>query len=232
LTGVRKILVVDDEPKILSTVKAYLENSAYAVYTASNGIEALTRNREHSPNLIILDLMLPDISGEQVCEIIRANSMVPIILLTAKSWEDSIVYGLKIGADDYVTKPFSPKQLVAKVDAILRRSYATNTSESDRLDFGDITINNIAHTVKKGGQHVNLTPNEYNILLSMLKAPGKLFTRKELIFIAFGPDYLSDERMIDSYIKQLRHKLVDDPRHPQYIKTVHGLGYRLGGEVA
>jgi DNA-binding response OmpR family regulator len=226
----KKILVVDDEAKIVEMVKAYLDAEGYAVCTAENGVEALARNREYAPDLIILDLMLPDIAGEQVCALIRAESSVPVIMLTAKSWEESFINGLKIGADDYVTKPFSPKILVAKVDALLRRISGVRTKNEDIIEYGGIVLNNIAHTVKKNGSPINLTPNEYSILHVMMLTPGKLFARKELIFIVFGENYTGDERMIDSYIKQLRQKLEDDPKYPAFITTAHGLGYKFGGE--
>lgn len=228
--SIKKILVVDDEASIIEIVKAYLEAKNYAVCTAANGVEALRRNREYMPDLIILDLMLPDIAGEQVCELIREESSVPIIMLTAKSWEDSFINGLKIGADDYVTKPFSPKLLVAKVDALLRRVSAGQPKDMEFIEAENISVNNITHTVRKNGKPIELTPNEYNILFAMIQSPGKLFTRKELIFIALGEGYSSDERMIDSYIKQLRQKLEDDPKHPTLITTAHGLGYKFGGE--
>jgi DNA-binding response OmpR family regulator len=226
----KKILVVDDEAKILEMVKAYLEADGYAVRTAENGVEALARNREYAPDLIILDLMLPDIAGEQVCTLIRAESSVPVIMLTAKSWEESFINGLKIGADDYVTKPFSPKILVAKVGALLRRISGAKTKGEDIVEYGGIVLDNIAHTVKKNGSPIDLTPNEYGILHVMMQTPGKLFARKELIFIVFGENYAGDERMIDSYIKQIRQKLEDDPKRPAFITTAHGLGYKFGGD--
>ena len=228
--GAKKILIVDDEAKIVEMVKAYLEDGGYSVCTAANGVEALTRNREYAPDLIILDLMLPDIAGEQVCTLIRAESSVPIMMLTAKSWEESFINGLKIGADDYITKPFSLKMLVAKVDALLRRISGMQIKNEELIEYGSILLDNVAHTVKKNGNPVDLTPNEYSILHVMMRTPGKLFARKELIFIVFGENYASDERMIDSYIKQLRQKLEDDPKHPALIMTTHGLGYKFGGE--
>ena len=226
----KKILIVDDEAKIVEMVKAYLEAEGYAVCTAENGVEALARNREYTPDLIILDLMLPDIAGEQVCSLIRAESSVPIIMLTAKSWEESFINGLKIGADDYVTKPFSPKMLVAKVGALLRRIAGVPAKSEQTIEYDGIALNNIEHTIKKKGTHIDLTPNEYSILHVMMREPGKLFTRRELIFNVFGENYASDERMIDGYIKQLRQKLEDDPKRPVLIMTVHGLGYKFGGE--
>jgi DNA-binding response OmpR family regulator len=226
----KKILVVDDEAKIVEMVKDYLEAAGYAVCTAENGVEALARNREYKPDLIILDLMLPDIAGEQVCTLVRSESSVPIIMLTAKSWEESFINGLKIGADDYVTKPFSPKILVAKVDALLRRTAGVQAENEEIIECCGIALNSVEHTAKKNGTLVDLTPNEYSILHVMMRSHGKLFVRKELIFTIFGENYAGDERMIDSYIKQLRQKLEDDPKRPALITTVHGLGYKFGGE--
>jgi DNA-binding response OmpR family regulator len=223
-----KILVVDDETKIAETVKAYLEADGYSVCTAGNGVDALRAFREFAPNLVILDLMLPDIDGEQICTLIRAEGDTPVIMLTAKSGEDSYMKGYSVGADDYVTKPFSPKVLTAKVNAMLRRRSAGGDSEA-LFTAGAVSINDAAHTVTKNGSSVELTPSEYNILLEMMKNPGKLYSREQLINAALGESFSGDIRMIDSYIKQLRQKLEDDARRPTLILTVHGLGYKLGG---
>lgn len=226
-----QILIVDDEPKIIDFLKAYFEVNNYQVYTAYNGYEALQKFKEFRPQFVILDLMLPDISGEMVCKRIREESDVPIIMLTAKTQEESFINGLKIGADDYITKPFRPKQLVAKVEAIMRRTKGKKAlSDEDELIIRDeMMINNIAHEVRKNNIVVDLTPNEYNILLLLMKYPKKVFTRDELIFIALSEDYSSFDRMVDSYIKQLRQKIEENPRSPKYILTVHGVGYRFGG---
>lgn len=229
----KRILVVDDEQKIVEVVKSYLEHSGYEVYTAYNGKQALELFEKVGPALIVLDLMLPDISGEEVCKIIRKQSRIPIIMLTAKVEEEDILKGLDIGADDYVIKPFSPKQLVARVVAVLRRTVEDPVSLSNSISFnnGEIVINNIKHEVKKNGNVVNLTPNEYRILLTMVKYPNKTFTREELISMALGDDFEGFDRTVDTHIKNIRQKIEDDPKEPKYLLTVHGIGYRLGGEV-
>ncbi|MDR2087867.1 MAG: response regulator transcription factor [Clostridiales Family XIII bacterium] len=224
-----KILLVDDEPNIADTLKAYFEAAGYTAATAASGVEALSRHREFRPDVVVLDLMLPDISGEQVCVLLRAESDVPIVMLTAKSQDESFVKGLQIGADDYLTKPFSPKLLVAKIDALLRRVSIGRDAETAEFVCNGIALNPVAHTVLKRGEPVNLTPSEYNILLALLREPGKVFSRRELILIAFGEGYDSDERMVDSYIKQLRQKIEDDTGQPRCILTVRGFGYKLGG---
>ena len=226
----RKILIVDDEPNIADTLKAYFEAAGYAATTAMNGVDALARYADFAPDAVILDLMLPDISGERVCTLLRAESNVPIVMLTAKSQDESFINGLKLGADDYITKPFPPKLLVAKLDTLLRRRGAERAEKSELFVCREIVLNNVAHTVAKRGKPINLTPSEYNILLAMLREPGKLFSRRELINIAFGADYDSDERMVDSYIKQIRRKLEDNACQPEYILTVHGFGYKSSGD--
>ncbi|MHB8063998.1 MAG: response regulator transcription factor [Ruminiclostridium sp.] len=227
-----RILVVDDEQKIVEVVKSYLEHSGYEVYTAYNGKRALELFEKTDPALLILDLMLPDISGEEVCKIIRKQSRVPIIMLTAKVEEEDILKGLDIGADDYVIKPFSPKQLIARVVAVLRRTQENPPvalSNSISFNNGYIVIDNLKHEVKKGSNIINLTPNEYKILLTMVKHPSKTFTREELISVAFGDDFEGFDRTVDTHIKNLRQKIEDDPKEPKYLHTVYGIGYRLGG---
>ncbi|NLY43502.1 MAG: response regulator transcription factor [Clostridiaceae bacterium] len=232
MTNAKKILVVDDEHKIVEVVKSYLENSGYEVCEAYNGKDALEQFEKNHPVLIILDLMLPDIPGDEVCKIIRKRSRVPIIMLTARVEEEDILKGLGIGADDYITKPFSPRQLVARVRAVLRRALDEPMPLSDIISFNgdDLVIDNLKHEVVKKGKTINLTPNEYKILLTLLKYPSKTFSREELVRSAFGDDYDGYNRNIDAHIKNLRHKLEDDSRNPKYILTVHGVGYRFGGE--
>lgn len=229
---VKKILVVDDEPTIVDVVKSYLLKSGYEVSEAFTGREALDSFEKENPALIILDLMLPDISGEEVCRRLRKRSRVPIIMLTAKVEEEDILIGLGLGADDYVTKPFSPRQLVARVEALLRRTTQEAVPLAERLSFnqGDLVIDVSGHEVNKNGVKVNLTPNEYRILLTMLKYPRKAFTRDELVTMALGDDYEGFDRTIDVHIKNLRQKVETDPKSPKYILTVHGVGYRFGGE--
>lgn len=228
----KRVLVVDDEPKIIEVVKAYLETRGFEVCEAKTGLEALEQFDRIDPCLIILDLMLPDVSGEEVCGRIRKKSRVPVIMLTAKVEDDEVVQGLALGADDYVTKPFSPRQLMARVDALLRRTAEEAVPLSDLLSFhdGDLLIDRLRHEVKKAGMVVNLTPNEYGILMTMIKYPQKVFTREELIAMALGADYDGFDRTIDSHIKNLRQKIENNTKTPRYILTVHGIGYRFGGE--
>jgi DNA-binding response OmpR family regulator len=222
-----KVLVVDDEPKVSETVKAYLESDGYGVHTAANGVEALKAFKEYAPDLVILDLVLPDLDGEQVCTLIRAEGDTPVIMLSAKSSEESHIKGYEVGADDYVTKPFRPRVLMAKVRALLRRAYSK--PQADIFERGGVKLNDSAHTVRKNGKPVDLTPTEYNILLALMKNAGKLLTREQLICAAFGDKYPGEVRVVDSYIKQLRQKLEDNSKKPTLIITVHGFGYKLEG---
>lgn len=228
----KTILVVDDEPKITEIVKSYLEKSGYDVVCAYDGGSALSLFEMHAPVLIVLDLMLPGLSGEEVCKAIRKKSRVPIIMLTAKTGEESILEGLGIGADDYVLKPFSPRQLMARVGAILRRVTADAVPLSNVLVFheGDLVIDGIRHEARKMGERVQLTPAEFNILFTMAKYPTKAFTREELITFALSDGYEGFDRVIDTHIKNIRQKIEDNTRNPIYIKTVHGVGYAFGGE--
>lgn len=227
-----KILIVDDEEKIVEVVKSYLEKNGYKVYTAYDGSKAMEIFEKVNPNLIILDLMLPDISGEDICRSIRKKSRVPIIMLTAKVEEESILNGLEIGADDYVTKPFSPRQLVARVMALLRRSEDEIMPLSNVQSFndGELVVDSTKHEIKSGGQIVNLTPNEFKILMALIKYPQKAFTRDELVFLVLGEDYEGYDRTIDTHVKNLRQKIEPDVKSPRYILTVYGVGYKFGGE--
>jgi DNA-binding response OmpR family regulator len=227
----KTILVVDDEIKITEVVKSYLENAGYQAVCAYNGTQAMNLFEKLSPVLVILDLMLPDIAGEEICKFIRKKSRVPIIMLTAKIADADIINGLGIGADDYLAKPFSPKQLVARVEAILRRvsSEAVPLVSEFSFNDGDLVIDGLRHEVRKNGEQVALTPNEYKILMTMAKYPSKAFTREELIELALGDDFDGFDRVIDTHIKNIRQKLGDDGRTPRYILTVHGTGYKFGG---
>jgi DNA-binding response OmpR family regulator len=224
----KRILVVDDEPKIIDVVKSYLENSGYTVFTAYNGREAYEIFEENNPSLIVLDLMLPDTTGEEICKTLRKKSSVPIIMLTAKIEEEDILKGLNIGADDYITKPFSPRQLIARVEAVLRRAEGIPATLIS-FNNNDLVIDTGNYDVKKNGISVNLTPNEYKILTSLIKYPKKAFTRDELIEIVTGNDFDGFDRVIDTHIKNLRQKIETEPKISKYIITVHGVGYRFGG---
>lgn len=230
--NLKKILVVDDEPKIVEVVKSYLENNGYLVTEAYTGKEAIEKFDKMNPSLVVLDLMLPDITGEEICKIIRRKSRVPIIMLTAKVEEEDILKGLNTGADDYVTKPFSPRQLVARVEAVLRRAGDAVVPLSNSLSFfeDDLQIDVLKYEVKKDGNIVNLTPNEYKLLVTMAKYPDKTFTREELITLVLGDDFEGYDRTIDTHIKNIRQKIESDPKSPKYILTIHGIGYRFGGE--
>lgn len=223
------ILIVDDEFKILEVVKIYLEKEGYIVYTASNGIDALKIFKESNIDLLVLDLMLPDISGEDVCKRIRETSDIPIIMLTAKCEEDNVLNGFNIGTDDYVTKPFSPKQLVARVNAVLKRCGNLN---ENKLVFknGDLIIDIDKFEVIKDNKIVNLTASEFKILLELARNPKKVFTRSELIDKVMGEENYVYDRIIDSHIKNIRAKIDDGSKGNKYIITVHGIGYKFGGE--
>lgn len=223
---------MDDEEKIAAVISSYLEKAGYEVHIAATGQQALSSFETILPNLVILDLMLPDTSGEEVCRSLRKTSRVPIIMLTAKIEEEDILRGLDLGADDYVTKPFSARQLVARVVALLRRSEDDALPLASVFSFGgdDLIIDYKSLTVKKHGTQVSLTPNEFKLLSTLLKYPKKVFTREELITLVIGQDFEGYDRIIDTHIKNLRHKIESDPRNPQYIITVHGVGYSFGGE--
>jgi DNA-binding response OmpR family regulator len=228
----RNILIVDDEPKILEVISSFLENKGYNVFTAENGNLAFEIFGQENIALVVLDLMLPDISGEEVCLALRKQSRVPIIMLTAKADENNLLHGLKIGADDYITKPFSLKELHARIETVLRRSGddLTPLTVKNSWNDGDLCVDFEKNIIKRKQKIVSLTPNELKILSALIKYPGKVFTRLELIEIALGNDFDGYDRAIDSHVKNLRQKIEDDPRSPVYILTVHGLGYKFGGE--
>lgn len=225
----KTILVVDDEPKITEVVQSYLEKSGYQAICAHSGNDALRLFEKHLPSLVILDLMLPDMSGEEICREIRKTSRVPIIMLTAKIEEEDIINGLGLGADDYLTKPFSPRQLMARVEAVLRRAAIDEPlMEELRLNAGDLIIRVRQREVYKRGVLVPLTPNEFNILLVLAKHPFRVYTREALISQALKNDFDGYDRVIDTHIKNLRQKIEDNSKTPVYILTVHGTGYKFG----
>ena len=225
----KNILVVDDEPKLLEVVRDFLQSKGYTVYEAKNGEHALALFRQHDIALVLLDLMLPDISGEDVCKRIREMSNVPIIMVTAKSEEVDQLAGLRFGADDYIVKPFSLKVLLARMETILRRVAGQTVQKKDTWQNGDLEINFDTRVVLKRGTPVELTFTEFQILEALVKHVDKVFTRDELLTIAFGHDAVSNDRVIDNHVKNLRHKIEDDSRHPVYVLTVRSVGYRFGG---
>ena len=226
------VLIVDDEAMIRESVSAYILKQGYQVITAEDGREALEIFEKKPIMFIILDLMLPGMSGEEVCQAIRKQSRVPIIMLTAKTQEDDILNGLDIGADDYVTKPFSVKQLYARMEAILRRAADDLKPLAQKFSWNnnDLLIDFEHSEVRKQGEILNLTPSEWKILSALIKHPQKVFSRDNLIDLVFGPDFDGYDRVIDTHIKNLRKKVETDPKAPVYVKTVHGLGYKFGGE--
>lgn len=226
----RTILLVDDEEKIVEVLQAYLEKAGYEVLCAYDGAVAMELFRNNDISLILLDLMLPDIMGEEICRMVRAVSRVPIIMLTAKTEENDLIKGLRLGADDYIFKPFSPRTVVAKAEAVLRRV------ESDKLisvpvsyNQGSLVIDFQNGDVKAGGQDAGLTPTEYKILATMAKAPNRTFTREQLITYALDDNFDGYDRSIDTYIKSIRSKIEEDRKNPVFIVTVHGIGYRFVG---
>ena len=225
------VLIVDDEKMIRDAVSAYFTKMGWRAYEADNGRDALALFEKAPISFVILDLMLPGMSGEDVCSQIRKKSRVPIIMLTAKTQEESILNGLHIGADDYVTKPFSVKQLYARAEAVMRRVSDEHKPLAGKLLWeDDLVIDFEEASVKKKGVLLGLTKSEWKILSAMASYPKKVFTRDELIEIAFGANADSFDRVIDTHIKNLRKKVESDPKNPAYIKTVHGLGYKFGDD--
>lgn len=228
----KQVLVVDDEAMIRESVSAYIAKQGYHVFTAETGGEALEIFQREPILFVILDLMLPDISGEAVCQAIRRQSRVPIIMLTAKTQEDDVLSGLRMGADDYVTKPFSVKQLYARMEAVLRRTANDLKPLAEKYSWnsGDLQIDFGHSEVRKRGEILSLTPSEWKILSALIKHPKRVFSRDNLIDLVFGPDFDGYDRVIDTHIKNLRKKVETDPKKPVYVKTIHGLGYKFGGE--
>lgn len=229
----KTILVVDDEEKIRDVVTSYLRKEGFQTVEAATASQALHALQTQSIHLVVLDLMLPDRDGELVCQTIRKMNSVPILMLTAKASEHNRIKGLSIGADDYLTKPFDPREVVARVRAILRRT-DDDFLLADRLSFnhGHLEIDSLQHRVFCHGAPVNLTPNEYKLLLALAKYPQRHFTREELVDKVLGYEFEGDSRTIDQHVKNIRHKIESDPKNPRYIVTVYGSGYRFAGGVA
>lgn len=224
-----KVLVIDDEPAILNTVKAYLEDEGYAVRTALDGQSGLEAARAFHPDLIVLDILLPGIDGLELLRILRKESEVYVLMLTAMSEETDRIVGLTVGADDYLTKPFSPRELVARVKAILRRDRSTGPDEQI-LSFRRLRIDPGAHRVWVEGESIELTSTEFDLLLALARHHGRLVTREQLIEQVWGYDYYGDERLVDVHIGRMRKKLETDPADPSLIVTVRGAGYRFEDE--
>ena len=222
----KTILVVDDEPKIVSLARDYLEHAGFAVVSASDGSEALARARSDHPDLIVLDLGLPKLDGLDVARALRRDSSVPIVILSGRSEESDKLVGLELGADDYVTKPFSPKELVARVRAVLRR-IDRPAPASDLIRASDVTLDVPRMRVRAGERDVDLTATEFQLLAALAREPGRVFTRSQLLDAVHGVAFESYERAIDAHVKNIRRKLEADPRDPQYLQTVHGVGYRF-----
>lgn len=228
---IQTVLVVDDEPMIREAVSSYLNKNGCRVFSADNGRDGLAIFEREAITFVILDLMLPDMSGEEICMAMRKKSRVPIIMLTAKTQEDDVLNGLQIGADDYVTKPFSLKELYARMNVILRRTSANFEPLAEKYSWNDdLSIDLEYHEVRKRGELLTLTPSEWKILTALIRHPKKVYTREELIELVFGRDFDGYDRVIDTHIKNLRKKVEDDSKKPVYVKTVHGLGYKFGGD--
>jgi two-component system alkaline phosphatase synthesis response regulator PhoP len=222
----KKILVVDDEPQIVKVLKAYLERDGYHVVTASDGKAALVTFDREKPDFMILDLNLPSMDGLEICREIRRESNIPILMLTARVEEADKLIGLELGADDYVVKPFSPREVVARVKTIFRRTSA-ETEKGEVIQAGGLVIDLAKHTVKVADISVELTPTEFEILVVLAKQPKRVFSRLQIMEQAQGDAYEGYERTIDAHIKNIRLKMEPNPRKPIYIQTVFGLGYKL-----
>jgi two-component system alkaline phosphatase synthesis response regulator PhoP len=221
-----RVLVVDDDPGIVKLVRAYLEQAGFEVAVAYDGKKAMQIARHDRPDLVILDLMLPEMDGWDVCRALRKESDVPIIMLTARVEESDKLIGLELGADDYVTKPFSPRELVARVRSVLRRAEGM-PAKPERLSHAEITVDLSRHLVEVRGQAIELTPTEFDLLATLMEDPGRAFTRSQLLEAVQGYAYDGYERTIDVHIKNLRQKIEVDAGNPQRVKTVYGIGYKF-----
>lgn len=228
----QKILVADDEQSILDTISAYLRQEGYQVVTATNGRDALFHFRHEQPDLVVLDVMMPEMDGWSVARAVRKESDVPLIFLTARIDDIDQVTGLEIGADEYVTKPFSPRVLVARVRALLRRTHGELGGEPTRWRVRELELDADMRTVTVRGQPVELTPSEFGVLQVLIARPGRVFTRMELLDQLQGEAYAAYERTIDVHVKNLRAKIERDPRTPEYVETVYGVGYRMRPDSA
>ena len=221
------VLVVDDEPKIRELVTSYLEREGYRVFASGSGNDAVDIARRTQPDLVVLDLGLPDLSGENVIQLVRRTSNVPIVMLTARASEGDRVAGLKLGADDYITKPFSPRELVARVEAVLRRARGFDAGSAKSYAKGWLTVDQDRREVMLDGESVELTRSEFDLLSALASRPGRVWSRYELVNRVQGYEYEGYERTVDAHVKNLRRKLSDDPRRPSVVLTVPGVGYKF-----
>ena len=222
------VLIVEDDPHTVEVVRLYLRRDGHTVLTASNGKDGLRVAQESAPDLVVLDLMLPEMGGLEVCRELRKESDVPIVMLTARVEEEDRVAGFELGADDYVTKPFSPRELAARIRAVLRRTAQDREEDSPaRLTYREITLDTQRRVVSVGQTSLNLTPTEYRLLAMFLREPGRTFTRDEIISRVFGYDFDGFDRTVDSHVSGLRRKLDAAAKDRRYIQTVYGVGYRL-----
>lgn len=223
--GNKTVLVVDDEKKILELVRLYLENEGFKVITAEDGETALEKVEMHEPQIVILDIMLPKLDGWEVCRKIREKSAVPIIMLTARGEEIDRILGLELGADDYVSKPFSPRELVARVKAVLRRYNNTDKKERQRITLDNLVVDYDYHVVKINGKRIDLSPKEFELLWFLINNRNRVLSREQLLANVWDYDYYGDPRTVDTHIKRLREKLGN--KYGGYIKTVWGVGYKF-----
>ena len=227
----KTVLVVDDEPRIVDLARDYLEHAGFTVLTAADGPSALRAARTRKPDVLVLDLGLPGMDGLDVARELRRDSSVPIVMLTARDDELDRILGLEIGADDYVTKPFSPRELVARIRAILRR-VDRQDEPSDRIEVAGVSIDVARMKVEADGRTIELTPTEFALLVALARQPGRIFTRSQLLDSVHGVAFESYERAIDAHVKNLRRKLEPDPARPRYVLTVYGVGYRFAEDPA
>ncbi len=225
----RKILVVDDEPQIVRVLKGYLENAGYGVFSAMDGKTALDIFSREKPDFVILDLNLPGIDGLDICRTIRDTSNVPILMLTARTEEADRIVGLELGADDYIVKPFSPREIVVRVKTILRRTSGDPTM-AKTIQVGGLYINVDTHTVQLEDKPIDLTPTEFEILVTLAQHPKRVYSRTQLLDAALGESFEGYDRTVDTHIKNIRNKLEPDPKNPRFIHTVFGLGYKFEAE--
>lgn len=223
-----KILIVEDDMKTANLLQLYLRQAGYKAEIANDGYTGLDMARKIQPDLVLLDLMLPHLDGLDICRLIRMESAVPIIILTAKSTEDDVLRGLDLGADDYISKPFSPREVIARIKTVMRRVHEKDSgSVQKELVFGDLILNLTRHEVAINGEVVHLTPKEFKLLETLAKEPGRAFSRLELVERAFGYDYEGLERTVDAHVMNLRKKIEKDHTNPMYVETVYGVGYRF-----